>query len=94
MDGEELELPYAAVVAPHAILGDVFTDTLVERHGQPYLSQDDEAIFDARVTRDNRKHEACYAMSFAKDYTTMYARTSCAGVKPAMKNLAVFLKYS
>ena len=55
------------------------------------LTEEDEAIF-ARFS--TVRNSIDYAVSDSADLIIMHARTSCPGVKPAMKNLAVFLKYS
>jgi hypothetical protein len=57
---------------------------------QILLSAEDEDVFKRIDLRVN----AQYAFDDTMDLVVMHARTSCPGVKPAMKNLAVFLKHS
>ena len=80
MDGEEL---------PYPGLGYTFNEKVFLCFRE--LTKIDEDIFNSRV---GQMTEAQYAFDEIMDLVVMHARTSCAGVKPAMKNLAVFLKYS
>ena len=79
MDGEEF--PYPGL--PYLLLNGPFP-------GIP-LSVEDEEIIDARI---HQQISSQYGFDDTMDLIVMHARTSCLGVKPAMKNLAVFLKYS
>jgi hypothetical protein len=81
MDGEELPYPGLAYV-----LGPTVFSTRRE------LTPEDVAILRDVHTRIRSNSE--YALADSMDLVVMHARTSCTGIKPAMKNLAVFLKYS
>ena len=79
MDGEEF--PYPGLLY------------LILNPGIPFglLSVEDEEIIDARI---HQRISTQYVIDDIMDLVVMHARTSCLGVKPAMKNLAVFLKHS
>ena len=79
MDGEEFSYPGLSY-----LLG------LKRFPPQFLMSAEDEDIF----SRVGQRANAQYAFDDTMDLVVMHARTSCPGVKPAMKNLAVFLKYS
>ena len=79
MDGEEF--PYPGL--PYLLLNPGIPLGL--------LSVEDEEIIDARI---HQQISSQYGFDDPMDLIVMHARTSCLGVKPAMKNLAVFLKYS
>ena len=78
MDGEELPYPGFSYV----VNTDIYPIA---------LTPEDQAIFKARC--GSVPHDL-YAFADFLDLIVMFSRTSCTGVKPAMKNLAVFLKYS
>jgi hypothetical protein len=81
MDGEEFPYPGLSYV-----LGPTVFSTNRE------LTPEDVAILRDVHTRIRCDSE--YALADSMDLVVMHARTACTGVKPAMKNLAVFLKYS
>ena len=87
MDGEEFPSPGLAYLVGTARLSGV------ERANSYYrdMTAEDEEIFDARI---DIQVYGQYLFDSTTDLVVMHARTSCPGVKPAMKNLAVFLKYS
>ena len=87
MDGEEF--PYPGIL--YGIQTGAFARMQRASSDSWRLSQEDAAIFTARA---NIRVHTQYAMDEYMDLLVMHARTSCPGVKPAMKNLAVFLKYS
>ena len=81
MDGEELPYPTPAVPSQ-----------CVKMTGLA-LASTPLTIEDFNVVRRLRSPLLGWRFRYA-DAFIMYARTSCTGIKPAMKNLAVFLKYS
>ena len=87
MDGEELPYPGILYLVGTARLSAI--ESADERYRS--LTEEDEAIMDARI---GERAFGQYLFDSTMDLVVMHARTSCTGVKPAMKNLAVFLKYS
>jgi hypothetical protein len=66
-----------------------WTHILNIRISKGFMTNEDIQIMKTRVPCADT-----YAYSDCADLVVMHTRTSCTGVKPAMKNLAVFLKYS
>ena len=79
MDGEELPYPGLAYLLLR------ITSSTCD------LTARDEKIIDTRI---HQQISSQYAFDDTMDLVVMHSRTSCTGVKPAMKNLAVFLRYA
>lgn len=83
MDGEELPYPQ---MLPAPKPGGVFN-----KIGDYIMTHVDFDIWDKLKLKEA---ELSYGDAEIRDASIMRARTLCTGAKPAMKNLAVFLKYS
>jgi hypothetical protein len=82
MDGEELPYPVQKIS----------DDTLRRIAVSAPMTDEDEKIFYA-LNMD--AHTIAWVLTErVNDSIIMHARAACTGIKPAMKNLAVFLKYS
>ena len=86
MDGEELPYPIPRKRRSESrAFGHIFRT--FRQH--PITSEDADVYCRIQTRRTYDSWREHY-----NDAIVMHARTSCTGVKPAMKNLAVFLKYS